>query len=84
MFVYILKSIKSERHYVGLTNNVDRRFLEHNNGWVSKTKFYRPYLLVHVELTEDLRNARSFEKFFKSGYGREIIKEIEESINLKT
>lgn len=82
MYVYILKSIKHDWHYVGLSNNIERRFLEHDNGWVSKTKFYRPFIVIHVELIDDLKKARALEKFFKSGYGREIIKEIEEVENL--
>ena len=77
MYVYILKSIKHDWHYAGLSNNIERRLLEHNNGWVSKTKFYRPFALIHVELTNNLKEARALEKFFKSEYGREIIKEIE-------
>lgn len=80
MYVYVLKSIEKNRHYVGLTKNVDKRFLEHNNGWVRKTKFYRPYVLVHMELVSTIIKARELEKFFKSGYGREIVKEIEETL----
>ncbi len=77
MYVYILKSIKNGRHYTGIINNVARRFLEHNNGWVTKTKFHKPFILIHVELVKDRFEARKFEKYFKSGFGREIIKEIE-------
>lgn len=76
-YVYILKSINHNKHYVGLTDNVDRRFFEHNKGWVNKTRRYRPYQLIHVELTNNRKQARELEEFFKSGYGREIIKEIE-------
>lgn len=76
-YVYILRSIKFRRYYVGLSNNIDRRFLEHNNGWVTKTKFYKPFRLVHVEITDTRQGARSLEKYFKSGYGKEIIKEID-------
>ncbi len=78
MFVYILKSLPYSWHYVGLTYSVNRRLKEHNKGWVRKTRFYRPFVLVHVEIVNRLGDARKMEKFFKSGYGREIIKEIEE------
>ncbi|OGD88863.1 hypothetical protein A3F45_00705 [Candidatus Curtissbacteria bacterium RIFCSPHIGHO2_12_FULL_41_17] len=77
MFVYVLKSIRHGRFYTGLTEDVDRRFTEHNNGWVSKTKFYKPFRLVYVEIVSDRVEARKLEKYFKSGRGREIIKEIE-------
>jgi len=78
MYVYILKSIKYGRYYIGLTKNVVRRFIEHNSGWVKKTKFYRPFKLVHVEIVDNRIQARILEKYFKSGYGRDIIREIEE------
>jgi putative endonuclease len=76
-YVYILKSIKFQRYYIGLSDDVDRRFLEHNNGWVKKTKFYKPFRLAHVEITDNRQEARQLEKYFKSGYGKEIIKEID-------
>ncbi len=77
MFVYALKSIKHNRKYIGLTVDVDRRFFEHNNGWVKKTKIFRPFRLIHVEIVRNRIEARKMEKYFKSGYGREIINEIE-------
>lgn len=80
MYVYVLKSIEKNRHYVGLTGDVDRRFLEHNNGWVKTTRFFKPFKLVHVEFAVDRNEARKLEKFFKSGYGREIVKEIENTL----
>ena len=82
MFVYILKSLKHNRLYIGLTGEVDRRFLEHNNGWVKKTRFYRPFKLIHVEVVNNREDARKLEKYFKSGYGREIIKEIESELKI--
>lgn len=78
MFVYVLWSVKYNRFYVGLTNNVDRRFLEHDSGLVKKTRFYRPFKLIHVEIVNNRVEARRLEKYFKSGYGREILKEIAE------
>jgi len=38
-----------------------------------------PLKLVHVETADDGTQARNIEKFFKSGYGREIISEITEN-----
>ena len=62
-----------------MTDNIDRRFNEHNEELVSKTRHLKPFELVHVELVQDRKSARQFEKFFKNGFGREVIKEIEES-----
>ena len=58
MFVYILKSLSYNWHYIGLTDNIERRFEEHNEGWVRKTRFYKPFKLVHVEIVDDLISAR--------------------------
>ena len=76
-FVYIIKSLKDGRHYVGLTNNIDRRLIEHNKGKNQSTKNKRPWKLIHVEIIKNRKEARLLEKYFKSGYGRELIKEIE-------
>ncbi|HEX7042552.1 MAG TPA: GIY-YIG nuclease family protein [Patescibacteria group bacterium] len=76
-FAYVIKSKRFEWYYKGLSDDVDRRFDEHNSGLVKVTKFYAPFRLVHVEIVETLKEARTMEKFFKSGYGREIIKEID-------
>src|SRR3989338_3276777 len=75
-FVYILQSLQSGEFYKGLTDNIDRRINEHLNGKVNSTRLRLPLKLVHVEICITRGQARKMEKFFKSGYGREIIKEI--------
>jgi len=76
-YTYIIQS-KTDRKFVykGITNNIERRLKQHNFGKVKKTKFYCPFNLIHVEITESRVDARKIEKFFKSGYGREIINQI--------
>lgn len=76
MYVYILKSLINRTHYVGLTENVDKRLEQHNRGKNYSTKNLRPWVLIHVEIIESRAKARELEKFFKSGYGREIISEL--------
>lgn len=49
-FVYILQSQKDQNwFYKGSTNNIERRFSEHENGDVQSTKAYRPFKLVYFE-----------------------------------
>lgn len=79
-FVYILRGINSKFYYKGLTNNIDRRLDEHAGGRNKFTKRYLPLRLLHVELCSSREEARELEKFFKSGYGRDIIKELESYI----
>lgn len=81
MYVYVLKSLKHNWYYTGLSEDIDYRFEAHNNGWVKTTKFYRPFKLVHTEIVQARSQARKIEKYFKSGYGKEIIKKIDESIS---
>lgn len=81
-FVYIIKSLRDGSHYVGLTNNIDRRPIEHNSGKNQSTKARRPWILIHVEIVNKRSEARLLEKYFKSGYGREIIREIEGTLQI--
>lgn len=45
-------------------------------GQCSSTKKILPIELVHVEICQNRIEARKMEKYFKSGYGREIIEEL--------
>ena len=78
-FVYILQSSDGKFTYKGLTDNIERRFRQHFLGKVSSTKDKRPLFLIHVEICATRGEARVLEKFFKSGFGREVIKEIIEN-----
>jgi putative endonuclease len=78
-FVYILKSLSTGIYYKGLTNNLEKRLMQHFSGQVLSTKNILPLVLIHIELCNSRKEAREMEKFFKSGYGREVIKEITEN-----
>lgn len=77
-FVYILESRKDGKHYTGFTDNLDRRLKQHNKGSKAtpSTRNRGPFRLVYYEQVEDRRTARRREKYFKSGVGREFIKNI--------
>ena len=75
-FVYIMQSLKTGEFYKGITDNLERRLFQHFNGKSYWSKNRLPLRLVHVEMCVNRSKARDLEKFFKSGYGREIIKEI--------
>jgi len=76
-FVYVLKSIKTREFYKGFTDNIERRLEQHFSGKSASTKYRLPLKLIHVELCENRVKARELEKFFKSGFGREILKELD-------
>ncbi len=75
-FVYAIQSKIDNRLYVGFTDNLDRRFSEHNSGRTKSTKAYIPWELVYFESIENRIDARNREKYFKSGCGKEHLKRI--------
>ena len=74
--VYILRSERDSKRYIGVTNNLDERLIEHQHGLVKSTKNRRPLKLVYTEGFESKSEALIREKFFKSGKGREYLKNI--------
>ena len=73
-FIYILKSVKFEKTYVGFTDNLDRRLKEHNSGKTHFTKIYMPWEILYTEEVETREEARAREKYYKSSAGRRFIK----------
>ncbi len=73
-YVYVLKSLKSKRFYIGMTNNLKRRLKEHNKGKTKSTKGYKPWELFYYENFHTIKKAREKELYLKSGIGREFIK----------
>lgn len=75
-YVYILYSLQDLGFYIGFTNNLKRRLIEHSRGQVIATKKRIPVKLVHHEYFINRNDAEAREKFLKSGYGRKQFKEI--------
>jgi putative endonuclease len=73
-FVYVLRSEKDGKLYIGLTNDVIRRLEEHNAGRVTSTKGRRPMKMVRLEKFLDRKKAAEREKCLKTGQGREFLK----------
>ncbi len=73
--VYVLKSGDYWRFYVGMTTHIERRLSEHNSGKTRSTKGYRPRHLFFTETYETRAAAKSREKYLKSGYGKQWIKD---------
>lgn len=66
-YVYILKSLKDEKIYVGYTSDLKKRFLQHTNGMVKSTKNRRPLVLIYYQAFLSEFDARKEEKYLKSG-----------------
>lgn len=76
MYVYILRSKKQKRFYIGSTQDVNLRLQQHNRGENRTTKAYRPWILAKAEEYEDKTLALKRERFLKSGIGRRVIENI--------
>lgn len=73
-YVYILKSLKYPKLYVGSTTDLSRRLSEHNSGLSIYTKLYKPWGIIYTEKFLDIKDARKREKYFKNCAGRKFIK----------
>jgi len=74
-YVYCLESMKNKRLYTGYTDNLKRRFKEHNIGKGGDfTAKNGPWKLLFYEGHVNEKDARNMEIFYKSGYGREVLK----------
>ena len=74
--VYILQSQLRKYLYVGMTNNIGRRFKQHQDGKEKTTSPYKPFKLLRIESYPTRLEARVREKYLKSGCGKEWIKSI--------
>jgi putative endonuclease len=73
-YVYVLSSIKRKYIYVGLTNNLERRFAQHQLGREKTTSPYKPFEILITEVYLTRKDARKREVYLKSGAGKEWIK----------
>ncbi len=64
-YVYILKSKKDNDLYIGSTNDLKRRFKEHNSGLVRSTKPRMPFELIYYEAYKSEHDARKREQNLK-------------------
>jgi len=78
-WVYILKSEKDGRFYIGQTNNIEERLLVHNRGKVISTRNRRPFSLLACNEYDTRSEAVKIEKYvksFKGGNGfKKLLKE---------
>lgn len=73
-FTYVLRSKADNKLYIGFTNDLKRRVIEHNSGEVKSTVLRRPFELVYYEACLLKDKAIQREKYFKTGFGRAFLK----------
>jgi putative endonuclease len=74
--VYALKSLSHNFIYVGMTEDLNERFIRHNKGYVKSTKRFASFKLFYSENCSDGKQAREREKFLKSTSGKRFLKSI--------
>jgi len=73
-YVYVLQSTKDGKWYTGHTEDLQKRFSEHNDGRVLSTKGRGPFELIYYEASLNSEDAFAREKYLKSGMGKRYLK----------
>ncbi len=73
-YVYVLRSTRNGRYYIGSTNDLDRRLAEHKRGKSRYTRHAGPFQLVYTEEFSTRVEARRREQALKGGQGRAFLK----------
>jgi putative endonuclease len=74
-YVYMLQSESHpDRHYIGCTQNLKKRYSEHNNGESIHTKKFMPWKLIGYIAFSNDEKADKFESYLKSASGRAFAK----------
>ena len=74
--VYILYSDSARKHYTGFTTNLTDRLTSHNQFGKDWTARYRPWRLIFHKNFDTKSEALLYEKWLKTGVGREFVKTI--------
>ncbi len=74
IYTYVLKSLKDNRWYTGLTCNLKRRIKKHNNGEIQSTKNRKPFRIIYYEACLNEHDARTREKYLKTAWGKRYLK----------
>ena len=72
--VYVLFSEAYQKHHTGFTSNFEQRMLSHNFLGKDWTARYRPWKIIYTKAFIDKTEALQYQKWLKSGKGRDFIK----------
>jgi len=73
-YAYVLQSKKDNQWYTGYTDDLKRRFEEHNKGLVYATKKRKPFQIIYYEACINEQDAKMREVYLKTGIGKRYIK----------
>jgi len=72
-YTYVIESQKSGYRYTGTTNDLRKRFNQHNQGLSTWTKQRGPWKLIYYACLNE-KDALAREKYLKSGMGKRYLK----------
>ena len=72
-YTYVIQSKKDSKWYTVSTNNLRKRFKEHNDNIVFSTKGRGLFELIYYEACMNEQDARAREKYLKSGIGKRYL-----------
>lgn len=73
-YVYVIRSLSSSYWYTGVTNDLRKRFSQHQTAVTGWTKRHRPYELIYYEACRNMNDATTREKYLKTGTGKRYLK----------
>ena len=74
-YVYVLQSLKNNKWYTGYTNDLRKRFNQHQENLSTYTKGSGPFnLMIYYEASLHEEDAQAREKYLKSGMGKRYLK----------
>ncbi|MDP2585553.1 MAG: GIY-YIG nuclease family protein [Candidatus Levybacteria bacterium] len=73
-YVYVLQSLKNNNWYTGSTNDLRKRFNQHQENKSTYTKGRGPFKLIYYEASPGKEDARAREMYLKSGMGKRYLK----------
>ncbi len=73
-YTYVLRNKKDKRWYTGCTNDLRKRFKEHNEDQNDSTKGRGPFEIIYCEICLNEHDAYTREKYLKTGMGKRYLK----------
>ena len=80
VYVYAISSLTKNYIYVGMTQDLEARLVRHKKGGEKTTKPYAPFRLIYTEVCANRVKARIREKYWKSGIGKQKLRDIRNQI----
>ena len=75
-YVYILRSLKHGRYYVGHTHDRTERLVKHNDGGSRSTKSGIPWEMIYTEEYQSKSEAMKRERYIKKQKSRKYIESL--------